>query len=59
MGNKMFPMASLSFKELRSTAVLFRETLIKAFPAPDLRCEATKTPANPCASAGGSEEAMI
>ncbi len=52
-------MASLSFKELRSTAVLFRETLIKAFPAPDLRCEATKTPANPCASAGGSEEAMI
>ena len=38
---------------------LVRETLIKAFPAPDLRCKAAFTPANPCASAGGSEEAMI
>ncbi len=38
---------------------LVRETLIKAFPAPDLRCEATVSLANPCASAGGSEETLI
>jgi len=43
----------------KEPVVFFRETLMKAFPAPDLRCEATLTPANPCASAGGSEEAMI
>ena len=36
-----------------------RETLIKAFPTQDLRCEVAYSPANPCASAGGSKEAMI
>jgi len=35
-----------------------RETLIKAFPAPDLRCEAAISLANPCASAGGSKETL-
>jgi hypothetical protein len=37
----------------------FRETLIKAFPAPDLRREAAHSFANPCASAGGSKEVLI
>ncbi len=37
----------------------YRETLIKAFPAPDLRCKAAYSPANPCASAEGSRDAMI
>ena len=37
----------------------FRETLIKAFPAPDSRREAAYSSANPCAFAKGSEEAMI
>ncbi len=37
----------------------YRETLIKAFPAPDLRCEAAFSFANPCASAGGSKEVLI
>ena len=36
-----------------------KETLIKAFPAPDLRRKAAYSLANPCASAGGSKEAMI
>lgn len=36
-----------------------RETLIKAFPAPDLRREAAHSFANPCASAGGSKEVLI
>lgn len=46
-----------------------RETLIKAFPAPDLRCEAAVSPCiqsnisssivmNPCASTGGSKEIL-
>ncbi len=39
--------------------ILIRETLLKAFPAPDLRCEAAGSTANPCASAGGSEEAVV
>jgi hypothetical protein len=38
---------------------IFRETLIKAFPAPDLRREAAHSFANPCASAGGSKEVLI
>ncbi len=38
---------------------VFRETLMKAFPVPDLRCEAAFSFANPCASAGGSEEDAI
>ena len=38
---------------------IIKETLIKAFPAPDLRREAAHSFANPCASAGGSKEAMI
>lgn len=29
-----------------------RETLIKAFSAPDLRCETAYSSANPCASSG-------
>ncbi len=32
---------------------------MKAFPAPDLRCEAADSLANPRASAGGPEEAVI
>ncbi len=32
---------------------------MKAFPAPDLRYKAADSAANPCASAGGSEEAVI
>jgi hypothetical protein len=35
------------------------ETLIKAFPAPNLRCEATFSTANSCASAGGIREILI
>ncbi len=38
---------------------IYRETLIKAFPAPDLRREAAHSFANPCASAGGSKEVLI
>jgi hypothetical protein len=33
--------------------------LIKAFPAPNLRCEAAFSTANSCASAGGSKEILI
>ena len=36
-----------------------RETLIKAFPAPDLRREAANSTVNPCASAGGAMEILI
>lgn len=32
---------------------------MKTFPAPDLRCEAADSAANPRASAGDSEEAVI
>ncbi len=32
---------------------------MKVFPAPDLRCEAADSAANPCVSAGGSGEAVI
>jgi hypothetical protein len=46
----------LSESDLRSKS---RETLIKAFPAPDLRREAAHSFANPCASAGGSKEVLI
>jgi hypothetical protein len=35
------------------------ETLMKAFPAPNLRCEATFSAANSCASAGGIREILI
>jgi len=38
---------------------LLRETLMKAFPAPDLRREAADSSANLCASAGGSKEVLI
>ncbi|MDE7297555.1 MAG: hypothetical protein K2N94_01845 [Lachnospiraceae bacterium] len=37
----------------------YKETLFKAFPAPDLRREAAYSLANPCASAGGSGEVLI
>jgi len=37
----------------------FRETLIKAFPSPDLRCEAAISPANPCDPPAAAKEAMI
>ncbi|MFG6339969.1 MAG: hypothetical protein K1W31_16580, partial [Lachnospiraceae bacterium] len=43
----------------RSCKATPRETLIKAFPAPDLRREAAHSFANPCASAGGSKEVLI
>lgn len=33
--------------------------LVRAFPAPDLRRRVTYSPANPYASAGGFQEAMI
>ena len=48
-------------KCIRGTNVVCRsrETLIKAFPAPDLRREAAHSFANPCASAGGSKEVLI
>ena len=36
-----------------------RETLIKEFPAPALRRKAANSTANPCASAGGTEETLI
>ena len=36
-----------------------KETLIKAFPAPDLRRKAANSIANPCASAGGFKEILI
>ena len=39
--------------------ISIRETLIKAFPVPDLRCEAAISLANPCTSTGGSKETMI
>jgi hypothetical protein len=42
-----------------AAALSSRETLIKAFPAPDLRREAAHSFANPCASAGGSKEVLI
>ncbi len=38
--------------------LFFRETLMKAFPAPDLRCKAAFSSANPCTSAKGSKEAI-
>ncbi len=37
---------------------VLRETLIKAFPVPDLRCEAAPSYANPCISAGGAKETL-
>ena len=36
-----------------------KETLIKAFPAPDLRRKAADSTVNPCASAGGAKEILI
>jgi len=38
---------------------LLRETLIKVFPAPDLRREAAYSSANLCASATDSKEVLI
>ena len=35
-----------------------RETLMKAFPPPDLRCEAAISSANPCDPPEGFKEAL-
>ena len=32
---------------------------MKAFPVPDLRCEAAISLANPCTSTGGSKETFV
>ena len=42
-----------------STIIKIRETLIKAFPAPDLRRKAANSAVNPCASARGAKEILI
>ena len=39
----------------RSVGLLLWETLIKAFPSPDLRCEAAFSLANPCDPPNGAE----
>ncbi len=36
-----------------------RETLIKAFPAPDLRCEVANSHANPCDPPEAATEMLI
>ncbi len=36
-----------------------RETLIKAFPSPDLRCEAANSFANPCDPPAAAKEMLI
>jgi hypothetical protein len=38
---------------------LIKETLIPAFPAPNLRSEAAFSTANSCASSGGAKEILI
>ena len=38
---------------------VFRETLIKAFPSPDLRCVAANSTANPCDPPEVSKEMLI
>jgi len=40
-------------------AFYFGETLMKAFPAPDLRREAAYSSANLCASGKGSKEVLL
>ena len=39
--------------------ITIRETLIKAFPSPDLRCEAAISLANPCDPPEASKEMLI
>jgi hypothetical protein len=39
--------------------IIYRETLIKSFPAPDLRHEVPISLANPCVSRGASKEILL
>ena len=52
--NRISPACRLT----RPTGAVFRETLMKAFPFPDLRCEAAISAANPCDPPEGSKEAL-
>ncbi len=46
-------------KAFRQNNDEIRETLIKAFPPPDLRCEAAISLANPCDPPEASKEMLI